>query len=178
MNDLMRRQYLPLLLMSSLVTSIPALASGSSTATYLILNGNEDYSDDSQASDTLLASKSDNKAKKSEVTNDFIITEALHPDGFRVKRYLGPVIGLSVRFPAICPLSFSRAFTGGRADNFEKAYLRASEEAKEAMVTHAKELGANAVLGARFTSLSTWVGDAVVIEPIDQAAPPKPKDEG
>jgi len=46
------------------------------------------------------------------------------------------------------------------------------------MIARARALGANAVLGTRLLGGYVWFGDAVVVEPTDQAVAPRSKEEG
>ena len=171
----------PLLLITSLSESFSAAVASSSGGRYVSLkNTTTDFPDDSNLANTVVASDSKPAGNDTKQNGDILVTESLHPDGYRVKRYLGPVVGISVRFSSLGLRNIPKAFTGGRAGTFEKAYLRAANDAKDDMISRAKDLGANAVLGARLMNgySSTWFGDAVIVEPIEQTVAPRSKEEG
>jgi len=100
---------------------------------------------------------------------------ALVIDGYRVKRSLGVVRGITVRSRS----SFGtiggalQTLTGGNITLFTELCEKTREEAFEMMMAHAEALGANAVLGVRYdaTELMQGVtevlcyGTAVVVEP-------------
>jgi uncharacterized protein YbjQ (UPF0145 family) len=96
--------------------------------------------------------------------------------GHRVVRCLGLVRGITVRTRAL-PLTFIaglRTLFGGRVKIFSDLCESAREEAYQLLVLHAKELGANAVLGVRYdtgpmvgAAEVLCYGTAVVAEPLD-----------
>jgi uncharacterized protein YbjQ (UPF0145 family) len=85
------------------------------------------------------------------------------------------VRGITVRTRAL-PLTFIaglRSIFGGRVGIFSNLCESAREESYQLMVAHAKELGANAVLGVRYdtgpmvgAAEVLCYGTAVVVEPI------------
>jgi uncharacterized protein YbjQ (UPF0145 family) len=95
--------------------------------------------------------------------------------GFRVVKSLGVVRGITVRTRSL-PLTIVgalRTLFGGRAGIFTALCEKAREEAFELMVTHAGEIGANAVVGVRYdtapmvgTAEVLCYGTAVIVEPI------------
>ncbi|MBC7099972.1 heavy metal-binding domain-containing protein [Candidatus Bipolaricaulota bacterium] len=97
---------------------------------------------------------------------DFIVVSSNHVPGYRVVETIGFVQGLTVK---------SRGL-GGRVGSEITEYVKmmenARQEAIKRMIDHARELGANAVISARFDSDSTAdvmkeilaYGTAVIVE--------------
>jgi len=84
--------------------------------------------------------------------------------GFRVVRCLGLVRGLTVRTRSL-PLTLVgglRTLFGGRAGIFANLCESAREESFQLMVAHARQLGANAVVGVRYDT-GPMVGAAEVL---------------
>jgi len=84
--------------------------------------------------------------------------------GFRVVRCLGLVRGLTVRTRSL-PLTIAgglRTLFGGRAGIFANLCESAREESFQLMVAHARQLGANAVVGVRYDT-GPMVGAAEVL---------------
>ena len=95
--------------------------------------------------------------------------------GFRVIRCLGLVRGLTVRTRSL-PLTIIgglRTLFGGRVGIFTDLCESAREESFQLMVAHARQLGANAVVGVRYdtgpmvgAAEVLCYGTAVVVEPL------------
>jgi uncharacterized protein YbjQ (UPF0145 family) len=96
-------------------------------------------------------------------------------DGFRITRSLGVVRGITVRSRSIVGTiggSLQTIF-GGNISLFTELCEKTREEAFEMMLRHAREMGANAVVGVRYdaTELLQGVtevlcyGTAVVVQP-------------
>jgi len=95
--------------------------------------------------------------------------------GVRVVRCLGLVRGLTVRTRSL-PLTIVgglRTLFGGRAGIFANLCESAREESFQLMVAHARQLGANAVVGVRYdtgpmvgAAEVLCYGTAVVVEPV------------
>ena len=95
--------------------------------------------------------------------------------GFRIARSLGVVRGITVRTRSL-PLSILgslRTLFGGRVGIFSDLCESAREESFRLMLSHAKELGANAVVGVRYDTGPMvgaaevfCYGTAVVVEPL------------
>jgi uncharacterized protein YbjQ (UPF0145 family) len=95
--------------------------------------------------------------------------------GFRIVKGLGVVRGITVRTRSL-PMTFLgglRTIFGGRAGIFVSLCESARDEAFRLMLTHAEELGANAVLGVRYdtgpmvgTAEVLCYGTAVIAEPV------------
>ena len=103
-------------------------------------------------------------------------TTAFTLDGYRIVKNLGLVRGITVRSRSIFGTiggSLQTLF-GGNISLFTQLCEKTRGEAFEMMLTHADELGANAVIGVRYdaTELMQGVsevlcyGTAVIIEPI------------
>jgi len=95
--------------------------------------------------------------------------------GFRIVKSLGVVRGITVRTRAL-PLTIVggiRTLFGGRAGIFTTLCETAREESFRLMLEHAKEAGANAVVGVRYdtgpmvgAAEVLCYGTAVVVEPL------------
>jgi uncharacterized protein YbjQ (UPF0145 family) len=96
--------------------------------------------------------------------------------GYRVVKTLGVVRGITVRTRSL-PLTIVGAFRtlfGGRAGIFTSLCEKAREEAFELMLGHARDAGANAVVGVRYdtgpmvgTAEVLCYGTAVIVDPVD-----------
>ena len=101
-------------------------------------------------------------------------TTAFTLDGFKVTRNLGVVRGITVRSRSIVGTvgGSLQTLLGGNISLFTSLCEKTRSEAFEMMITHAHELGANAVVGVRYdaTELMNGVtevlcyGTAVVVE--------------
>lgn len=111
--------------------------------------------------------------------HDSMTTTAFALDGYRVVRNLGLVRGITVRSRSVIG-NFGasiQSFFGGNITIYEELCEQAREQALEKMYTHARQLGANAVIGVRYdaTELMPGItevlcyGTAVMVEP---ATPP------
>jgi uncharacterized protein YbjQ (UPF0145 family) len=107
-----------------------------------------------------------------------MVTTAFELPGFRVVQTLGVVRGIVVRSRNIF-VNIGAAFqsmVGGNIIAWTRLCEQTRAEAFDIMIQHATELGANAIIGARYdatelSSLATEVlayGTAVIIEPVDQ----------
>ena len=103
-------------------------------------------------------------------------TTAFTIDGFHVTRNLGVVRGITVRSRSIIGnigAGFQTLF-GGNITIYTSLCEKTRSEAYELMLSHAAELGANAVVGIRYdaTEVSDGVtevlcyGTAVKVEPV------------
>jgi uncharacterized protein YbjQ (UPF0145 family) len=84
--------------------------------------------------------------------------------GFRTTKSLGVVRGITVRTRAL-PLSIIgslRTMFGGRAGIFSDLCESAREESFQLMISHARKLGANGVVGIRYDT-GPMVGAAEVL---------------
>ncbi len=95
--------------------------------------------------------------------------------GFRVVRTLGVVRGITVRSRSIFGTIGAglQTIVGGNISLFTKLCEQARAEAFEIMLRHGSELGANAIIGARYDATEVMngvtevlaYGTAVVVEP-------------
>lgn len=105
-----------------------------------------------------------------------MVTTAFELDNYRVVRTLGVVRGITVRSRSILgTLGASlQTLVGGNITLLTELCERTRSESFEIMLQHAAQLGANAVVGARYdaTEIMQGVtevlayGTAVVVEPI------------
>ena len=109
------------------------------------------------------------------MAEDVIVATIEHIPGYRIKKVLGVVSGSVVR-----ARSFGRDFVaglrnlaGGEIKEYTELLAESRDLAIKRMIEKAKELGANAVIGVRFSSSSVMsgasevlaYGTAVIIEP-------------
>jgi uncharacterized protein YbjQ (UPF0145 family) len=110
-----------------------------------------------------------------EVNEGLIVSTVNEVEGHVVARQLGIVRGIVVRTPNIGKafIGAFRSLAGGNIKEYVEVCEMARHEAFEAMVAHARQLGANAIIGMRydateFMANATEVlayGTAVVITP-------------
>jgi uncharacterized protein YbjQ (UPF0145 family) len=105
------------------------------------------------------------------------VTTTFGFEGYRIREYRGVVRGITVRTPNVgqgCLVGFLSIF-GGEMGPLTDVCEAARGEALQRMLQHAREAGANAVVGLRYDAsacgqaASTEVlcyGTAVVIEPL------------
>ena len=106
------------------------------------------------------------------------VTTAFELPGHRVKRNLGVVRGIVVRSRSIVgTLGASlQTIVGGNISLFSNLCEQTRNDAFDLMIQHANELGANAIIGARYdaTEIMNGVtevlayGTAVEVEPAPQ----------
>lgn len=106
-----------------------------------------------------------------------MVTTAFELPGFRVIRNLGVVRGITVRSRSVFgTLGGSlQTLVGGNISLFTQLCEKAREEAFEIMIQHASEIGANAIIGARYDANEVMggvtevlaYGTAVVVEPLE-----------
>jgi len=106
-----------------------------------------------------------------------MVTTAFELEGFRIVRHLGVVRGITVRSRSIFgTLGASlQTLVGGNISIFTRLCEQTRAEAFDIMIQHASEIGANAIIGARYdaTEIMNGVtevlayGTAVIVEPID-----------
>ena len=106
-----------------------------------------------------------------------MVTTAFELPGYRVRQNLGVVRGIVVRSRNLF-VNIGAIFNqlvGGNITAWTNLCEQARREAFEIMVQHATEIGANAIIGARYdtTELAGGItevlayGTAVVVEPLD-----------
>lgn len=104
------------------------------------------------------------------------VTTAFELPGYRIKRNFGVVRGIVVRSRSIVGTIGAglQTIVGGNISLFSKLCEQTRNDAFELMLQHANELGANAVIGARYdaTEIMNGVtevlayGTAVEVEPV------------
>lgn len=105
-----------------------------------------------------------------------MVTTAFEIDGYRIVRNLGVVRGIVVRSRSVLgTLGASlQTLVGGNISLFTELCEKTRSESFDLMIEHASELGANAIIGARYdaTEIMQGVtevlayGTAVIVEPI------------
>lgn len=109
-----------------------------------------------------------------------MVTTAFELPGFRIIRNLGVVRGITVRSRSVFGTigASLQTLVGGNISIFTKLCEHARAEAFEIMIQHASEIGANAIIGARYdaneimsgvTEVLSY-GTAVIVEPLDGAS--------
>lgn len=108
-----------------------------------------------------------------------MVTTAFELPGFRTVRALGVVRGITVRSRSIFGTlgGTFQTFVGGNISLFTQLCEKARAEAFEIMIQHGSEIGANAIIGARYDAneLMSGVtevlayGTAVIVEPLESA---------
>ncbi len=109
------------------------------------------------------------------------VTTGFQFDGYRVSRYLGVVRGLTVRSRSVVGSAFAGIQTifGGNITIYAEMCERARQDAFDLMMEHARQSGANAVIGMRYDANEIMAGvtevlaygTAVVIEPLAPMEP-------
>ncbi|MGF6417694.1 uncharacterized protein YbjQ (UPF0145 family) [Stenotrophomonas sp. AN71] len=108
--------------------------------------------------------------------DDSLVTTAFELPGFRIARNLGVVRGITVRSRSIVGnfLGGIQTIFGGNITIYTELCEQAREETYRDMVKHARQLGANAIIGMRYDATDVMTGltevlcygTAVVVEPL------------
>jgi len=108
-----------------------------------------------------------------------MVTTAFELPGFRITRNLGVVRGITVRSRSVFGTigGSLQTLVGGNITLFTQLCEKARGEAFEIMIQHASEIGANAIIGARYDANEVMIGvtevlaygTAVIVEPIEQS---------
>ena len=82
----------------------------------------------------------------------FFVTTTFNFDGYVVKAYKGVVRGIIVRSPTISQgiLGGLKSFVGGHIGSYTEMCEQARQQAYDQMIAHARELGANAIVGVKY----------------------------
>lgn len=106
---------------------------------------------------------------------DSMVTTAMELPGYRVTRNIGLVRGITVRSRSIVGNFFGGLQTifGGNITIYTELCEQARQETYRDMVTHARQLGANAIIAVRYDATELMAGltevlcygTAVVVEP-------------
>jgi uncharacterized protein YbjQ (UPF0145 family) len=104
-----------------------------------------------------------------------MVTTAFTLDGYRVARSLGVVRGITVRSRSVLGTigASLQTLVGGNITLLTELCERSREEAFELMLLHGSQLGANAIVGARYDATEVMqgvtevlaYGTAVLVEP-------------
>lgn len=107
--------------------------------------------------------------------NNNMTTTTFELEGYRIKRTLGVVRGITVRSRSILGTvgASLQTLVGGNITLFTELCEKTRDEAFEMMLRHAREMGANAVVGVRYDATEVMqgvtevlcYGTAVVAEP-------------
>ncbi|MBO0857788.1 MAG: YbjQ family protein [Chloracidobacterium sp.] len=108
-----------------------------------------------------------------------MVTTAFELPGFHLVRNLGVVRGITVRSRSVFGTigGSLQTLLGGNITLFTQLCEKARGEAFEIMIQHASEIGANAIIGARYDANEVMsgvtevlaYGTAVVVEPFGDA---------
>ncbi len=106
----------------------------------------------------------------------YMVTTAFVLDGFRIKKNLGVVRGITVRSRSLFGTlgGVLHTLVGGNITLFTQLCEKARTEAFDLMLQHAAAFGANAIIGMRYDANDVMngvtevlaYGTAVVVEPI------------
>ena len=82
----------------------------------------------------------------------FFVTTTFNFDGYVIKAYKGVVRGIVVRSPTIAQgiLGGLKSFIGGRIGAYTEMCEQARQQAYDHMIEHARQLGANAIVGVEY----------------------------
>jgi len=105
------------------------------------------------------------------------VTTTFTIEGYKIKEYKGVVRGIIVRAPTIAQgfMGGLKNIVGGRIGAYTEMCEQARQQAYDLLLAHARELGANAIVGLRYDASEVvskgsatevlCYGTAVVIEP-------------
>lgn len=109
-----------------------------------------------------------------------MVTTAFELDGYRIKRNLGIVRGITVRSRSILGTlgGTLNTIVGGNISAFTNLCEKAREEAFELMLQHASQMGANAVIGMRYDANDVMQGVTEVLAYgtavfVEESSPPQ-----
>jgi uncharacterized protein YbjQ (UPF0145 family) len=93
------------------------------------------------------------------------VTTGFELPGFRVKRNLGVVRGIVVRSRSLFGTigASLQTIVGGNISLFSKLCEQTRSEAFDIMIQHANDLGANAIIGARYDATEIMQGVTEVL---------------
>ena len=94
-----------------------------------------------------------------------MVTTTFGFDGYRVRKHLGVVRGITVRSRSILGTFGAglQQIVGGNISLYTEMCETARKEAYQLMVQHARELGANAIIGMRYDANEIGEGVAEVL---------------
>lgn len=96
--------------------------------------------------------------------DEFIVATTEHVPGYKVVKVLGIARGATVRAKHIGKdiLAGIRNIVGGEVREYTEMLAEAREVALQRMIQHAKEMGANGVIGVRFMTSTVATGAAEI----------------
>lgn len=94
-----------------------------------------------------------------------IVTTTDHVEGRRIVRVLGLVRGNTIRARALGRdvMATMRGLVGGEVSEYTKLFGESREQALDRMVDEALSVGANAVVGVRFSTSMVMAGAAELL---------------
>ena len=97
--------------------------------------------------------------------NSLIVTTATSLEGYKIKKQLGLVRGITVRSRSIVGNMAGgfMAIFGGRSAIYTELCENAREEALQLMIMHAKQSGANAIINMRYDANEVMNGMTEVL---------------
>jgi len=100
-----------------------------------------------------------------EPNEEILVTTTNDVAGHRVERYLGIVRGIVVRSQSLGQgfIGAFRQLAGGNIKEYTEVCEAARHEAYQEMLTHARELGANAVVAMRYDATEFLAGATEVL---------------
>jgi len=114
------------------------------------------------------------------VVQPVFVTTTFSIEGYAIREYFGMVRGIVVRSPTLLQgfLGGLKTMIGGRIGAYTEMCEQTRQQAYEQMISHARKLGANAIVGVRYdgsevesgASAATEVlcyGTAVLIEKLE-----------
>src|SRR5437764_12455638 len=80
------------------------------------------------------------------------VTTTFTIEGYRIRQYLGVVRGIIVRAPTIAQGFFGglKSIVGGNIGAYTETCEQARQQSFDVMLDHARQLGANAIVGMRY----------------------------
>ena len=100
-----------------------------------------------------------------EVTEEIVVTTGNEIEGHRISKYLGVVRGIVVRSPSFGK-SFIGAFkqlAGGNIKEYSDVCEAARHDAYRHMLDHARQIGAQAIVGMRYDATEFMQGATEVL---------------
>jgi uncharacterized protein YbjQ (UPF0145 family) len=100
-----------------------------------------------------------------ELNETIVVSTTNDIEGQRIERYLGLVRGIVVRTPNIgkAILGAFKSLAGGNIKEYVEVCEAARHEAFENMVAHARQIGANAIIGMRYDATEFMQGATEVL---------------
>ena len=100
-----------------------------------------------------------------EVNETILVTTGNEVEGQRIARYLGVVRGIVVRSPSIGKafLGAFKQLAGGNIKEYIDVCEHARHDAYDNMLAHAREIGANAIIGMRYDATEFSQGATEVL---------------